>query len=70
MSEFGNNVKRLRQKKKLTQRDLASKLDVSKSTVGKWEASDTIPDAEGLEAVAGFFGVPVYALFKEPKQSS
>ena len=69
MSEFGNNVKHLRQKKNLTQRDLASRLDVSKSTVGNWEASNTLPDAEGLEAVAAFFGVPVYALFKEHKAS-
>ena len=70
MSEFGDNVKRLRRKSKLTQRDLASMLDVSKSTVGKWESSDTIPDAEGLKTVAALFGVPMYALFKEPKHST
>lgn len=65
MSAFSDNVNKLRISKGMTQRELAEKLGVSKSTVGNWEASNTLPDLEGMEAVAKFFGVSVGALFWE-----
>lgn len=65
MSTFSDNVQKLRVSKGLTQRELAEKLGVSKSTIGKWESSDTLPDLEGMENVADFFEVTVGALFWE-----
>lgn len=35
--KFGDNLKRLRKSKKLSQEDLAEKMNVSRQSVSKWE---------------------------------
>ena len=40
----GETIKRLREKKKLTQKELAEKLMVSDKTVSKWETNKGLPD--------------------------
>ncbi len=64
MSVFADNVQKLRVKKSMSQRALAEKLGVSKSTVGNWESSNSMPDLEGLTDVARTLGVSVSDLFK------
>lgn len=63
MSIFGDNVAKLRAREGLSQRALASRLGVSKGTVGTWETKDTLPNMETLEKVASFFDAPVWDLF-------
>lgn len=63
MSTFSDNIVKLRQSKDLSQRKFADEIGVSKSTVGKWESSDTLPDYERMDAIAEYFGVSVGALF-------
>lgn len=65
MNAFADNVQKIRTKRALSQRALAEKLKVSKSTVGNWETSVSMPDFEGLGNVARVLGVTVSDLFKE-----
>ena len=46
--KFGDNLKKLRKAKKLSQEDLAEKLNVSRQSVSKWETSDAYPEMNNL----------------------
>lgn len=65
MSTFSDNVSKLRMEKGISQRELAGFLGVSKSTVGNWEASSSLPDMEMMTRIADFFGVRLGALFMD-----
>lgn len=54
---FGENLKRLRREKELTQEKLADILGVSFQAVSKWERSETYPDITMLPEIAAFFEV-------------
>ncbi len=56
---IGNNIKRLRISKGLTQERLAELLSVSTAAVSKWEARNTYPDITMLFPLAEIFGVSV-----------
>lgn len=56
---FGENLKKLRIKKNLTQEKLADFLGVSFQTISKWERGDTYPDITMLPDIASFFKVSV-----------
>ena len=40
---FGTNLKDLREKKKMSQEDLARKLQISRQSISKWEQSISYP---------------------------
>jgi DNA-binding XRE family transcriptional regulator len=48
--KIGNNIKRLRKNKGMTQEQLAELLNISSAAVSKWESGDTYPAME--ESVA------------------
>lgn len=52
-------ITELRQKKTITQQELAEGLRVSHNTVMNWETSTRTPDAGALTSLASFFQVPV-----------
>ncbi len=56
---IGNNIKRLRLAKGLTQEQLAELLTISTAAVSKWEARNTYPDITMLFPLAEIFGVTV-----------
>lgn len=56
---FGENVKKLRKAKELTQETLADFLGVSFQAVSKWERNESYPDITMLPVIAAFFGVSV-----------
>ena len=56
---FGENLKRLRLEKNLTQEKLADFLGVSFQSISKWERGDTYPDITMLPCIASFFCVSV-----------
>ena len=58
------NIKKLRQRAGLTQRALASLLQVSVQAVSKWEQERSYPDLTLLPAIASLFGVSIDELFK------
>lgn len=59
---FGTTLKTLRQKKDLTQEQLAELLGVSAQAVSKWETNSTYPDISLLPILANFFCVSIDAL--------
>ena len=56
-------LKRLREARKLTQLQLAEKLNVSDKTVSKWETGRGYPDLSLIEPLAAALGVSVIELF-------
>lgn len=45
---FGDLLKALRKQKKVSQQDLAAKLNVHRNTIGAWERGDRLPDSKGI----------------------
>ena len=58
----GAVIKALREKRTLTQKELADKIGVSHKTVSKWETGKGLPDITLLEPLAGALGVSVSEL--------
>ena len=58
----GAVIKELREKNKMTQRELAEKLGVSDKSVSKWETAKGFPDITLLEPIAEAFSVSVTEL--------
>ncbi|MBO4913655.1 MAG: helix-turn-helix transcriptional regulator [Oscillospiraceae bacterium] len=54
---IGENMKRLRRERDLTQEELANVLGVSCQSVSRWENGSCYPDVELLPSIAAFFGV-------------
>ena len=54
---FSENLKILREKKQMTQQQLADKLEISRSTIGMYENGSREPDFETLELIADFFNI-------------
>ncbi len=59
MLKLGENLKKLRQKRELTQEQLADILGVSGQAVSRWEKGATYPDITLLPAIAGYFEVSI-----------
>ncbi len=57
MIYIGENIKRLRREKELTQEALADFLGVTFQSVSKWERGESYPDITLLPALASFFDV-------------
>ncbi len=59
---FGENLKRLRKSKDLTQETLADFLGISFQAVSKWERNESYPDVTMLPAIASFFNISIDSL--------
>lgn len=60
-----NNIIKLRKENKLTQAELAQKLNYSDKAISKWERGESIPDIEILKKIGDMFGVTVDYLITE-----
>lgn len=56
---IGENLKRLRRERDMTQEELSTVLGVSYQSVSRWENGTCYPDLELLPAIADFFGISV-----------
>lgn len=56
-SYIGENIKRLRRQKDITQETLAERMHVSAAAVSKWERGETLPDISMVIPLALYFGV-------------
>lgn len=52
-----NRLKELRKEKKLTQEELAQKINVTKLTISRWERGERLPKSDKAQELADFFGV-------------
>ncbi|MDR1703748.1 MAG: helix-turn-helix transcriptional regulator [Clostridiales bacterium] len=59
---LNENLKTLRKRKGLSQEELASRLNVVRQTVSKWEKGLSVPDADMLIRVADIFEISVSEL--------
>ena len=59
---IGENIRRLRIERRMTQEQLAEILIVTNAAVSKWERGDSFPDITMLFPIADYFGVSVDAL--------
>ncbi len=58
----GTTIKALRERRKLTQAELAEKIGVSSKTVFKWETAKGLPDISLLQPLAQALGISVIEL--------
>ena len=58
----GTTIKQLREKRNLTQTELAEKIGVSSKTVSKWETAKGLPDISLLQPLAQALGISVIEL--------
>ena len=54
---IGENIKRLRRQKGITQETLAERMHISTAAVSKWERGETFPDISMVIPLASYFGV-------------
>lgn len=60
LDKIGYNIKFFRcDQKNLSQKQLAEKMSVSRSTVSKWETNKLVPDLETLIKLSAEFGVTI-----------
>ena len=64
---FSEKLKLLRKESKLTQEELAEKLNVSRQAITKWESNEGIPDIENLKQISIMFDTTIDELIKEEK---
>ncbi|MET3617183.1 transcriptional regulator with XRE-family HTH domain [Peptoniphilus olsenii] len=60
---FGTNIRNLRIKNKLTQKELADKLNLSRPTIGRYETDERFPDKDVIIKLADIFNISLDTLF-------
>lgn len=65
-----NRLEEIRQEKKLSQKDLAKKLNISQQAISLYEKGEREPKLETWQKLADFFNVPVDYLLGISKDSS
>ena len=54
-----SNLKKLRKSARLTQEQVAEKLNVSRQSVAKWESGESLPDIDNCIMLAKLYGVTI-----------
>lgn len=65
MSDFPNRLKKLRSDSKLTQKQLAEKLNVSQNAVYNWENGKREPNLDMMKKIAKVFDIALYILLDD-----
>ena len=68
--EFGNKLQAIRKDKKLSQEDLAEKLNISRQAVAKWEAGQAYPDIDNLIKLSELFKITIDSMIKNTSACS
>ena len=53
--KFGENLKKLRKLKKISQEELAERVGVSRQSVSKWETGDAYPEMNNILELCKIF---------------
>lgn len=62
---LAEKIAALRAERKLSQGDLAEKLDVSRQSVSKWETGQAVPEVDKIIKLADLFGVTIDELLRD-----
>ena len=62
MVEIGENIKKLRKAKRMTQKEVANQLNVTPQTISKWERNISYPDLDMLVRLSQLFHISTDAL--------
>ena len=62
----GERIKREREKRHLSQENLAEQMEVSRQAVSKWEADQSRPTREKLERLSALFELPMEGWTADP----
>lgn len=65
---IADNLMNLRKASKLTQLELAEKLNYSDKAISKWERGESLPDVLMLKSLADMYNVGIEYLFEEHSQ--
>lgn len=65
--KFANNLSELRQKKQLTQEELAYQVGVTRQAISKWERGEGMPDLYNVSELAKALDVTIDQLMGEQK---
>ena len=63
MDTTGERIKNLRKSAGFSQEELASRLNVSRQTISKWESDQAIPESDNIVAICRLFKIPADTLF-------
>ncbi len=66
---FGEKLRKIREQKGLSQKNLADKLFVTRSTIARWENGSRMPDVKMMSMIAEFLGVSVDTLLNREQLS-
>lgn len=66
---FAETLKKIRTEKGLTQRELAERLYVTRTSVNRWENGTRLPDAAMILKLSEALGVDIYVLFNAAAES-
>lgn len=67
---ISQNIATLRRLNELTQEELACRLGVSRQTVAKWEAGESVPDLVNAQALAALFDVSLDDLVAHSEETA
>jgi Predicted transcription factor, homolog of eukaryotic MBF1 len=65
--KFSEKLMSLRKSKGMSQEDLATKLNVTRQTISKWELDQTVPDMNKLAELAKLFEISIDELMNDTK---
>ena len=68
MNHLGQRLFELRRDKKLSQEEVAEKLNVTRQTVSKWETDQSVPDFDKIVPLCELYDITPNELFIELKQ--
>ena len=68
MNNLGERLFKLRRDKKLSQEEVAEKLNVTRQTISKWETDQSMPDFDKVVPLCELYGITPNELFIEIKE--
>ncbi len=69
-NDFGKRLKEFRKRRKLTQKEVATKIGVSEQALSKWENGDCLPDVYNLRLLAIVLNVSVDCLLDTENETA
>ena len=70
MNNLGERLYELRKDKKLSQEEVAEKLNVTRQTISKWETDQSMPDFDKVVPLCELYGITPNELFIEIKENN